>query len=164
MQSDGTADAELIVRLYRAIFAGVGNRPDAESLTTDALTRALPGLRSAATLDECHRILDSTAAAAISGHWGRCVGKAGARVAGWAQRGVEGSDGGREPNDVERALAELPTDQRNVLELRFMAGRSLEEAARRMQIPVREARMLQYTGLRRFGELTQLAASQRLTG
>jgi len=158
MQADRIADSDLIVRLYRAMFARVGNRSDAEKLTTEAFTRSLRQLRAAATIEECYRVLDSVGAVALSEHWSRRFGPEAARVTDWPQITMS-SDNDRTHAGVRRSLAALPADQRTLLELRFVEGCSLEQAARRMRIPVDDAGTLQYEGLVRFGELSRDAAT-----
>lgn len=54
---------------------------------------------------------------------------------------------------VRRLLGALPANHRTILELRFLSGCSLREAAARMGTTVGNAKVLQYRALRRAAEL-----------
>ncbi len=61
-------------RIYRLVFARVGNRPDAEDLTADVFKAALPPLRLSASQPEVRAYLAITAQAVLASHWRRRFG------------------------------------------------------------------------------------------
>ena len=121
---------EDILRVYALVYSGVGNRPDAEELTTEVFARLQrgQGVTPAATGDR----LAETTRAVLADHWRRHFGAEGA-----VNRG-----------SVELVLASLPADYRSVLELRFWHGCSIHDVAARMNLSVRAAAQLQRAALR----------------
>ena len=61
-------------RLYRLIYARVGNRADAEDLTSEVFRRALGPLRLASSKGEARSYLLVTAQTVLASHWRRCLG------------------------------------------------------------------------------------------
>ena len=61
-------------RLYRLMFARVGNRPDAEDLTAEVFKLALPPIRLSASPPEMRAYLIVTAQTVLSNHWKRRFG------------------------------------------------------------------------------------------
>ena len=68
----------------------------------------------------------------------------------------------REQRTVREALDALPTEERDVIHLRFGTGdegeHSIEQTARRLGVPVREARAAEQRALAKLAGLTELAA------
>jgi DNA-directed RNA polymerase specialized sigma24 family protein len=62
---------ETAVIVYRFIYARVGNRPDAEDLTTQVFIRALPRLRLPAAIEEIRSYLLATSRTVLADHWRR---------------------------------------------------------------------------------------------
>src|ERR1700680_4962128 len=60
---------ETAVIVYRFIYARVGNRPDAEDLTTQVFIRALPRLRLPAAIEEIRSYVLATARTVLADHW-----------------------------------------------------------------------------------------------
>ena len=58
-------------RVYRLMFAKVGNRPDAEDLTAEVFVAALRPLRVSASVAEVRSYLLTTARTVLAGHWRR---------------------------------------------------------------------------------------------
>lgn len=61
-------------RIYRLLFAKVGNRPDAEDLTSQVFLAALGPLRTTASVGEVRAYLLATARTALAAHWRRTLG------------------------------------------------------------------------------------------
>src|SRR5258708_34524377 len=57
--------------VYRFVYARVGNRPDAEDLTTQVFMRALPRLRLPAAIEEVRSYLIATSRTVLADHWRR---------------------------------------------------------------------------------------------
>lgn len=149
-------DRDDIVSIYRLMYAKVGNRSDAEDLTSQVFLAALPQLRRDAHGGEVHGQLVATARTVLAGHWSRRLGlpltSIDEAVAGGDEIGAELAPARRRPR-LEQVLAELPDDDRSILELRFLGGCSIREAATRMDLSVRKARVVQYHALRRLAAL-----------
>ncbi|HEV2638751.1 MAG TPA: sigma-70 family RNA polymerase sigma factor [Actinocrinis sp.] len=61
-------------RIYRLLFAKVGNRPDAEDLTSQVFLAALGPLRTTASVGEVRAYLLATARTALAAHWRKTLG------------------------------------------------------------------------------------------
>lgn len=63
-----------VERVYRIMFAKVGNRPDAEDLTAEVFMAALRPLRVSASVGEVRAYLVATAGTVLAAHWRRTLG------------------------------------------------------------------------------------------
>jgi RNA polymerase sigma-70 factor (ECF subfamily) len=148
-----------IVSIYRLMYSRVGNQPDAEDLTSQVFLGALPHLRPGASGGEVHRYLLATARTVLADHWRRRMGVELTTLdEETAAAPGEGGDAGEATatervRRVRRLLSALPANHRTILELRFLSGCSLREAAARMGISVGNAKVVQYRALRRAAEL-----------
>jgi RNA polymerase sigma factor (sigma-70 family) len=149
---------ETVVLVYRFIYARVGNRPDAEDLTTQVYMRALPRLRLPAAIQEIRSYLFATARTVLADHW---RGHYDAQFAVLAdETPTPPTPTATESSDVEEAgirranevLARLPDHYREVLELRFLRGYSIRETAATLGITIANAKVLQFRALRRAAE------------
>jgi RNA polymerase sigma factor (sigma-70 family) len=137
-------------RLYRLMFARVGNRPDAEDLTAEVFKLALPPLRLSASAPEIRSYLFVTAQTVLANHWRRRFGievttlDPEIEVAPFEEAAAESQAPGR----VAKVLAGLPDRYRRILELRFLESMSLREAAQAMGVSVGNAKVLQHRALR----------------
>ena len=141
--------------VYRFIYGRVGNRPDAEDLTAEVFTRALPRLKLAAAPEQLRAYLATTARTVLADYWRRyydldlpLVGDPGCAPA--VPDAVGGDENARRANHL---LALLPDQYRHVLQLRFLQGYSVRETARILGISVASAKVLQHRALRRAAEL-----------
>jgi RNA polymerase sigma-70 factor, ECF subfamily len=142
--------ADNVVWIYRLLFSKVGNRPDAEDLTTEVFLAALGPLRVSATRPEVRGYLAATARTTLARYWRNRLGVQITTIdpeLAVGQRDEPGISSGT----VERArtvLAQLPDRHRRVLELRFLESRSIRETAQQMGISVANAKVLQHRALR----------------
>src|SRR4051794_5827525 len=137
--------------VHRLLFAKVGNRPDAEDLTTEVFLTALRPLRVSATVPEVRAYLLATARTTLAAYWRRTLGT---QVTVLDDRDVEEVLAAAPANDqaagrVQRILATLPDRYRRILELRFLQARTIKEAAAEMGVSVANAKVLQHRALRR---------------
>ncbi|HEX8935214.1 MAG TPA: sigma-70 family RNA polymerase sigma factor [Pseudonocardiaceae bacterium] len=143
-------------RVYRLMFAKVGNRPDAEDLTAEVFLAALRPLRVSASAPEVRAYLVATARTVLAGHWRRTLGR---EITQFTDDEVLESvpDEAAVPGEaVGRAaviLAELPELYRRILQLRFLDSCSVREAAAALGVSVTYAKVLQHRALRRAAEL-----------
>jgi RNA polymerase sigma factor (sigma-70 family) len=148
-----------VVLVYRYIYARVGNRPDAEDLTTQVYMRALPRLRVAAAIEEIRGYLVATARTVLADHWRDHYDvRLDELEESVAIPFLPPASAVDEEAGVRRAgaiLGALPGNYRRVLELRFLRGYSLRETAAEMGISVANAKVMQHRALRRAAALHQ---------
>jgi len=157
--SDTYADWEAIYRdnverIYRLMFAKVGNRPDAEDLTAEVFITALRPLRVSASVGEVRAYLLATARTTLASYWRRTLGR---EVTTLEDDQVEQVFAEPPQNTVALArvqgiLADLPDRYRRILELRFLGSCSLKEAAAELGVSVANAKVLQHRALRQAAE------------
>ncbi|WP_410566851.1 RNA polymerase sigma factor [Amycolatopsis sp. cmx-4-61] len=149
-------------RVYRLMFSKVGNRPDAEDLTTEVFLTALRPLRVSASVGEVRAYLLATARTVLAGHWRRTLGREITTldeerdVASFAAGTVEA--GTVDPGTLARAeaiLALLPERYGRILRLRFLQACSLKEAAEQLGTTVGNAKVLQHRALRQAAQLAE---------
>lgn len=142
-----------IDRLYRLMYARVGNRPDAEDLTSEVFRTALGPLRLASSKGEVRSYLLTTARTVLASHWRRALGTPVTSIdpeadAVYLAEPSAPDQPSEAPNRVERILATLPDRYRRILELRFLEACSIKEAAQAMDVSVSNAKVLQHRALR----------------
>jgi RNA polymerase sigma factor (sigma-70 family) len=145
-----------VSRIYALMYAKVGNRADAEDLTSEVFLAALGPLRTQASVPEVRAYLAAVARTTLAGYWRRTLG-----------RQVTVIDQDRLPEQLvdlpaasaqagESAagiLAALPDRYAQVLRLRFIDGYSVAEVAAVLGITSGTARVLQFRALRRAAEV-----------
>jgi RNA polymerase sigma-70 factor (ECF subfamily) len=143
---------ETVVLIYRYIYARVGNRPDAEDLTTHVYMRALPRLRLRASIEEVRSYLVATARTVLADHWRQNYDIRVSELdddvenpAPASSSAVDEEIGIRRAGEV---LARLPAHYRRVLELRFLRGYSIRETAASMSVSVANAKVMQHRALK----------------
>jgi RNA polymerase sigma factor (sigma-70 family) len=141
-----------VVRLYRLMYARVGNRADAEDLTSEVFRTALGPLRLASSKGEVRAYLLATARTVLASHWRRSLGQPVTFIDPEADFGYLAEPLGEQPSDAphqaHRILAALPDRYRRILELRFLEACSITEAAHTMDVSVSNAKVLQHRALR----------------
>ena len=148
-----------VVRIHRLMYAKVGNRPDAEDLTAEVFLAALGPTRLTVSRGEVRAYLLRTAATVLASFWRRRLGvevtsidleaAAGVGAVGGGPGGAGLADeGGVSARRARRILDSLPDRYRRVLELRFVEGRSVRDAAHAMGVTVANAKVLQHRALR----------------
>jgi RNA polymerase sigma-70 factor (ECF subfamily) len=146
-----------VVRVYRLLYAKVGNRADAEDLTTEVFLAAYGPLRINASRGEVRAYLAATARTALARHWRQRLGvevtHIDADIA--AQDLDDEPPPSAAPNRARQVLAALPERHRRILELRFLENRTVREAAHEMGVSVGNAKVLQHRALRMAARLGQ---------
>jgi RNA polymerase sigma-70 factor (ECF subfamily) len=148
-----------VVGIYHLVFRRVGNAPDAEDLSEEILLRALRRLRLPAPVHEVRAYLVKTARTVLAEHWRRhYADRASEQNLNQLSADSQASeasalDGSATAERAHRILALLPDRFRQVLELRFLRGYSVAEAAREMGVSDSNAKVLQYRALRKAAEL-----------
>ena len=141
-----------VERLYRLMYARVGNRSDAEDLTAEVFRSALGPLRLDTSRGEVRAYLLQTARTVLASHWRRRLGQPVNFID--AEDDLEFMAEAPEPeletqkrDRVELILAALPDRYRRILELRFLESSPIKEAARLMDVSVANAKVLQHRAL-----------------
>jgi RNA polymerase sigma factor (sigma-70 family) len=158
VDADAYADWESVYRdnvdrLYRLMYARVGNRPDAEDLTSEVFRTALGPLRLASSKGEVRSYLLTTARTVLASHWRRHLGMPVTSIdpevdAAYLVEPSGPAQPSEAPSRVDRILATLPDRYRRILELRFLEACSIKEAAQAMNVSVSNAKVLQHRALR----------------
>jgi RNA polymerase sigma-70 factor (ECF subfamily) len=158
LDSDAYPDWEAVYtdnveRLYRLIYARVGNRPDAEDLTSEVFRTALGPLRLASSKGEVRSYLLTTAQTVLASHWRRTLSISVTSIDPLSDFDelVEPAHVKEQSDAPQRAsgiLATLPDRYRRILELRFLEACSIKEAAQAMGVSVANAKVLQHRALR----------------
>jgi len=149
--------ADNVVAVYRLVFRQVGNRPDAEDLAEEVFLAALPRLRLPAPMPSVRSYLGATVRSVVAEHWRRHYAAPPPAplpedVAVATPERTAGDDGGGRALGL---LARLPERFRQILELRFLRGLSVRQAAAEMGVTAGNARVLQHRALRRAAELAE---------
>jgi RNA polymerase sigma factor (sigma-70 family) len=143
--------------VYRLLYARLGSRSDAEDLTSEVFLAAFRPLRLSASVAEVRSYLRATARTVLAAHWRATMGREITVI----DDDVAAPDPGRDdetstaPQRVAAVLAELPPQYRRVLELRFLQGRSVREAANDMGVSVANAKVLQHRALRLAAQINE---------
>jgi len=142
-----------IERLYRLMYARVGNRPDAEDLTSEVFSAALGPLRLDVSKGEVRSYLLTTAQTVLASHWRRTLGTPVTTIDPAADIDVltepsKLEDFSDAPQRARKILAALPDRYRQILELRFLEACTIKEAAHVMDVSVSNAKVLQHRALR----------------
>ncbi|OLC40369.1 MAG: sigma-70 family RNA polymerase sigma factor [Chloroflexi bacterium] len=141
-----------VVGIYQLVFRKVGNAPDAEDLAEEALMQTLKTLRLPAPVPTVRAYLVKTARTVLADHWRRHYAARDAANE-LEQMPVKIA---ANPDAVERAqrlLTLLPEHFRNILELRFLRGYSVREAANELGVTESNARVMQFRALRKAADL-----------
>jgi RNA polymerase sigma-70 factor (ECF subfamily) len=158
--------ADNVERIYRLLFSKVGNRPDAEDLTSQVFLTAYKPLRTTASVGEVRAYLLATARTVLAEHWRRTLGHQVTEIDGDPEDPGPGSgsgfvpgsgsgpardseDGNRAEERVARILRALPDRHRAILVLRFLRGYTIRQAAAELGVTVANAKVLQHRALRR---------------
>jgi RNA polymerase sigma-70 factor (ECF subfamily) len=135
--------------VYRTIFARVGNRADAEDLTAEVFLAALRPLRMSASVAEVRAYLRATARTVLAAHWRETLGREITSIDDHELAAPDSEEAiSTAPQRVHEVLDTLPEHYRRILELRFLQGRSVKDAAAELGVSVANAKVLQHRALR----------------
>jgi RNA polymerase sigma factor (sigma-70 family) len=140
-------------RLYRLMYSRVGNKSDAEDLTSEVFSTALRPLRLSSPKGQVRSYLLVTAQTVLASHWRRRLGQPVTMIDPETDLAYLTQPSGPEPPSdapvrAGRILDALPDRYRRILELRFLEACSIKEAASTMQVSVGNAKVLQHRALR----------------
>jgi RNA polymerase sigma-70 factor, ECF subfamily len=158
--ADGYPDWEAVYRdnaawVYRTVFARVGNRADAEDLTTEVFLAALRPLRLTASVGEVRAYLRATAKTVLAAHWRQTMGREITSIEDIEQPPDSEEAISTAPRRVAHVLDSLPDHYRRILELRFLQGNSIKESAAELGVSVANAKVLQHRALRLAAQINE---------
>ena len=141
-----------VVGIYQLVFRRVGNAADAEDLAEEVLMQTLKTLRLPAGVPAVRAYLVKTARTVLADHWRRHYAARDAANE-LEQIPIEIVANPDAVDRAQRLLALLPDNFKNILELRFLRGYSVREAATELGVTESNARVLQFRALRKAAEL-----------
>jgi RNA polymerase sigma-70 factor (ECF subfamily) len=148
---------EYVDQIYRFLYTRVGNREDAEDLTSQVFLKGFRRLDVERDGRSIASWLFTVARTVLADHWRQAY-----RYGPPAElhENLPGRSEVPDPWDdtakvqrVDEVLARLPARSRSVLELRFLRGYSLEETARALGISIGNVKVIQHRALARAAEL-----------
>lgn len=142
--------------IYRYIYSKVGNREEAEDLTSQVFLKALRGLDEARDPNAAQAWLFQVARTTIADYWRgfyrlRSSSLDDLLATGWdssaptSEAPVDQSAAAR----AEQVLSQLPERYREVLTYRFLLNFSLKETAARMNLSEANVKVLQFRALKK---------------
>lgn len=157
---------ENIHLIYRYIYSKVGNREDAEDLTSQIFVKAVRSVDAGRGPLSMQKWLFQVARTTIADYW-RAYYRAPASSleelldAGWEGPFDEGEDA--PPSDVpgervQRILQALPPQYREVLNCRFLLNLSIKETAARLSLTEANVKVLQSRALKRAADIESVVA------
>jgi RNA polymerase sigma factor (sigma-70 family) len=144
-----------VVGIYRLVFRRVGNAADAEDLAEDVLMQTLKTLRLPAPVHNVRAYLVKTARTVMADHWRRhyAAKDAALELEQLPADALIAPPNSESAERAQRLLGLLPDHFRRILELRFLRGYSVREAANEMGVTESNARVLQFRALRKAADL-----------
>jgi RNA polymerase sigma factor (sigma-70 family) len=146
--------------VYRFLYSRVGNREDAEDLTSEVFLKATRQLDSSRHEASIAQWLFTVARTVLADHWRRYY-RSGAtlplddtRIAEFPEDNPVPASG-RSERLVAEVLERLPERYRRVLELRFLHGYSIVETAREMEVTPENVKVIQHRALAKAVQLSE---------
>ncbi|HEV2236160.1 MAG TPA: sigma-70 family RNA polymerase sigma factor [Ktedonobacterales bacterium] len=151
---------EHLTAIYRFIFSKVGNREEAEDLTSQVFMKAVRHLDQSRHIESIQSWLFQVARTTVADHWRRFYR---IRLNSLDDLLESGWEGPREERPgprsmlpearVQRLLALLPDRYREVLTLRFLENCSIAETAQQMGLSEPNVKVLQFRALKKAATL-----------
>jgi RNA polymerase sigma-70 factor (ECF subfamily) len=152
---------ENLSQIYRYVYSKVGNREEAEDLTSQIFIKAVRGIDTERGSLSIQKWLFQVARTTIADYWRAYYRIAISSLEELLEAGWEGPTGEEElalnstkPEErVECILQRLPEHYREVLTSRFLLNLSIKETAQRMGITEANVKVLQFRALKRAADL-----------
>lgn len=151
---------ENLTAIYRYVYSKVGNREEAEDLTSQVFLKAVRALDQARGSESVQSWLFQVARTTVADHWRRFYRL---RVSSLDDLLEAGWEGPAEPQStaptvqpivrVQRVLARLPERYREVLTYRFLQNCSIRETAELMHLSEANVKVLQFRALKKAAAL-----------
>ena len=154
---------EHIGLIYRFVFSKVGNREEAEDLTSQIFMKAVRGMDTERGTLSMQKWLFQVARTTIADYWRTYYRVATSSLDEMLEAGWEGpaltesvatNGASVQPGEqVRRILQALPEHYREVLTCRFLLNFSIKETAARMGLTEANVKVLQFRALKRAADL-----------
>jgi RNA polymerase sigma-70 factor (ECF subfamily) len=146
--------------IYRYIYSKVGNREEAEDLTSQIFLKAVRSLDAQRSRQSMQKWLFQVARTTIADYWRTYYRASVSSLEELLNAGWEGPTE-EEPvpvsmppsERVQRILRALPERDREVLTCRFLSNLSLKETALRMGLTEANVKVVQFRALKRAADL-----------
>lgn len=146
--------------VYRFVYSKVGNREEAEDLTSQVFLKAVRGLDRERGSQSIQSWLYQVARTTIADYWRtfykvRATSLESMLEQGWEEPAVERVElsSYRPEERVRRLLELLPPHYREVLTCRFLLNLSIKETAERMGLSEANVKVLQFRALKKAAEV-----------
>ena len=159
---------EKVGLIYRFVYSKVGNRENAEDLTSQIFLKAVSGINQERSPQSMHKWLFLVARTTVADYWRAHYRKPSISLDVLLEAGWEGPAEKEpaaitsEPADrVQHLLRALPEQYREVLTCRFLLNLSIKATALRMGLTVANVKVLQFRALKRAAHLEQVITVQQ---
>ncbi len=145
--------------IYRYAYRSVGNREEAEDLTSQIFLKVVGGLDDTHGAKEAELWLFQLTRTTIADYWRTHARASLCSLEALLDSGWEGpteeprSGNDTAANHVQLLLQALPARYREVLTCRFLLQLSIRDTAQRMGLTVANAKVLQFRALKRAADL-----------
>ena len=140
-----------VTAIYQYVYSRVGNRPDAEDLTSQVFMKATKDMRSDVSIRQLRSWLYRVAQTTLMDHWREYYAEHARELAEEMTAPPAARENTEAVQRVESLLATLPENYRRVLELRFLRGYSVRDTARELSLSETNVKVLQFRALNRAG-------------
>jgi RNA polymerase sigma-70 factor (ECF subfamily) len=152
--------------IYRYVYSKVGNREEAEDLTSQIFIKAVRGIDTERGPLSIQKWLFQVARTTIADYWRTYYRVNVSSLEELLEAGWEGpaeeeltSISARPEERVQRILQALPEHYREVLSCRFLLNLSIKETALRMGLTEANVKVLQFRALKRAADLEYIVTS-----
>ncbi|HVB72318.1 MAG TPA: RNA polymerase sigma factor [Ktedonobacteraceae bacterium] len=150
--------------IYRFVYSKVGNREEAEDLTSQIFIKAVRGMDAERGLQSMQKWVFQVARTTIADYWRNYYRLPTNSLDELLEAGWEGPVG-EEPvvasshpgERVTRLLQALPEHYREVLHCRFLLNLSIRDTAARLGLTEANVKVLQFRALKRAADLEEVA-------
>ena len=154
--------------IYRYVYYQIGNREEAEDLTSEIFLKAISRIDRERSLQSMQFWLYLIARTTIADYWRAHYRRPVSSLdelleAGWEWPVEEEPDVmSSEPTErVQRLLQALPERDREVLTCRYLLNLSIKDTAFRMGVTVANVKILQFRALKRAAALDRVVTEQQ---
>ena len=166
MQDFQTFYQENVGLIYRFVYSKVGNREEAEDLTSQIFIKAVRGMDTERGSQSMQKWLFQVARTTIADYWRSYYRISTGSLdelleAGWeGPAEAEPTPENREQGEgIRRILSALPAHYREVLTCRFLLNLSIRDTAARMGLTEANVKVLQFRALKRAADFEHLVTS-----
>lgn len=151
---------ENLLVIYRFIYSKVGNREEAEDLTSQVFVKALRGLDAGRDTQSMQSWLFQVARTTIADHWRhfyriRADSLDDLLAGGWEAPAQPQQPTEQPDQRAYRLLQRLPERYREVLTYRFLLNYSIKETAEKMRLTEANVKVLQFRALKKAAQLDE---------